>query len=49
VKKKIIFEKQFNNYADYPASSGRTGRDGAVTAAIGKITDDILLDAVSGW
>ena len=49
VKKKTVFEKQFSNYGDYPPDLGRTGRDAAIKIAIDKITDDILLDTVSGW
>jgi hypothetical protein len=47
VKKKVIFEKQFNNYGDY--SSGVQDRTTAINTAIDKITDDILLDVISGW
>jgi hypothetical protein len=47
VKKKTILEKQFNNYGDF--SSGITERTNAIKTAIDKITDDILLDVVSGW
>ncbi len=49
VKKKTFYEKQFNNYGDYSVADGKTGRDAAITDAIDKITDDILLETVSGW
>lgn len=49
VKKKTVYEKQFSNYGDYASSSGREGRNDAIQKAIEKITDDILLETVSGW
>jgi hypothetical protein len=49
VKKKTVYEKQFNNYGDYSVADGKTGRDAAITDAIDKIADDILLETVSGW
>jgi len=49
VKKKTFYEKQFNNYGDYSVADGKTGRDAAIASAIDKITDDILLETVSGW
>ncbi|GAB1348737.1 hypothetical protein MASR1M107_09500 [Ignavibacteriales bacterium] len=47
--KKTIFERQFSNYADYAASLGQAGRNQAIEAAIEKLTEDILLETVSGW
>jgi hypothetical protein len=49
VKKKTFYDKQFNNYGDYSVADGKTGRDAAISDAIDKITDDILLETVSGW
>lgn len=49
VKKKTVYEKQFSNFATYAASEGRIGRDKALETAIDKVTDDILLETVSGW
>ncbi len=47
--KKTIFERQFSNYADYAANAGQAGRTGAFEQAIEKLTEDILLETVSGW
>lgn len=51
VTKKNIFEKTFSNYGDYPpvGAGSINGRRDAVVKAVDKITDDILLDTVSGW
>ncbi len=49
VQKKNIFEKTFTNYGDYDPQGSITDRTNAVTAAVDKISDDILLDTVSGW
>jgi hypothetical protein len=49
VKRKTIYEKQFSNYGDYDPSKGFDDRNNAISTAIDKISDDILLDTVSGW
>jgi hypothetical protein len=49
VKRKTIFEKSFSGYGDYAASGSISVRRAAIEAAIENITDDILLDTVSGW
>jgi hypothetical protein len=49
VKLKTIFEKNFSGYGDYAASGSISVRRAAIEAAIENITDDILLDTVSGW
>lgn len=49
VKRTSIFEKTFSNYSDYPANESITGRQTAIDAAIDLISEDILLDTVSGW
>lgn len=49
VKKITIYEKQFSNYGDYASSDGVTGKSSAIETALDKITDDILLETVSGW
>jgi hypothetical protein len=48
VKRKTIYEKSFSNYGDYNFSS-TTERQSAIEVAIDRITDDILLETVSGW
>ena len=49
VKRKTIFDKKFSNYGDYPSGGGISQRRDAIQTAIDKITEDILLDTVSGW
>jgi hypothetical protein len=49
VKRKTIFEKTFSNYGDYPSGGSLDLRRSAIDEAIEKITQDILLDTVSGW
>ena len=49
VEKKNIFEKTFTNYGDYPPLGSVNDRTNAITTAVDKITDDILLETVSGW
>jgi hypothetical protein len=49
VKRKTIFEKTFSNYGDYPSGGSTDTRRSAIDEAIDKITQDILLDTVSGW
>lgn len=49
VKRKIIFDKNFSNNSDYKAGGNVSVRKAAIDDAINKISDDILLDTVSGW
>ncbi len=49
VKRKTIFDKGFSNYGDYPVSGNINERRNAIETAVDKITEDILLDTVSGW
>lgn len=49
VKRKTIFERGFSNYSDYPSGGSISDRQEAITVAVDKITEDILLDTVSGW
>lgn len=49
VKHKTVFEKTFTESSDYPASASTTDRTNAIDNAISKISEDILLDVVSGW
>ncbi len=49
VKKKTVYEKSFSNYGDYPSGGSITLRRNAIETAIDHITDDILLETVSGW
>ncbi len=49
VKRKTVFDKNYSGYADYASSSNIAARRNAIQAAIENITDNILLDTVSGW
>ncbi len=49
VKRKTIFDKDFTNTSDYQAGASISVRRAAIEDAINKISDDILLDTVSGW
>lgn len=48
ILKKKIWEKDFSNFGDYETSSP-LGRTSALDEAIKKISEDILLQTVSGW
>jgi hypothetical protein len=47
--KKKIFEKQFTNTGDYEIGSGTAQQQIGIDAAIDKLTEDILIETVSGW
>jgi hypothetical protein len=49
IKRKIIFEKTFSQFSDYPSGGGIAERRVAIEDVVDKITEDILLDTVSGW
>jgi hypothetical protein len=49
VQRKTIYNKNFSNYGDYPSGGGITERRTAIETAVDRITEDILLDTVSGW
>jgi len=49
VKKKTIFEDNFNNYGDYVPGEAINEREDAIATAVDKISEDILLAVVSGW
>ena len=49
VLKKTIFENNFNNYGDYVPGEATNDRDAAISTAVDKISEDILLAVVSGW
>ena len=49
VKRKTIYEQNFSNYGDYIGTGGITEKNAAVSVAVDKITEDILLATVSGW
>jgi hypothetical protein len=50
VKKKKIWDREFSNWGEYISSgSAFTQRQEGLNSAIEKITEDILLQTVSGW
>ena len=49
VKRTTVFEKTFSNYSDYLSTDPIQGRKTAIETAIDLISEDILLDTVSGW
>lgn len=49
IKRITIFEKSFTNFSDYSPTGGSFERSLSIENAIDKISEDILLDTVSGW
>jgi hypothetical protein len=49
IKRKTIYDKTFSEYGDYSSTGDINARRTAIEEAVEKITDDILLDTVSGW
>jgi hypothetical protein len=47
--RKKVWEKSFSNWGDYESGGGISQRQTGLTEAIRKITEDILLETVSGW
>jgi hypothetical protein len=47
--RRTIFDKQFSTWGDYEIGGGPAARQEGITAAIEKITEDILNETVSGW
>jgi hypothetical protein len=47
--KKKVWEKNLSNWGDYEAGGSLSARQTAVASAIDKLTDDIVLETVSGW
>jgi Lipopolysaccharide-assembly len=45
--RKKMWEKDFSNWGEYNPSGGT--RTGALTQAVNKVTEDILIETVSGW
>jgi len=44
-----VWEKTFTNWGEYDSGGGLSKRQDGLTEAINKITEDILLETVSGW
>lgn len=48
--RKKVWEKTFSNWGDYESSGGGASqREAGLQEAIRKLTEDILLETVSGW
>lgn len=47
--RKKVWEKEFSSYGDYESGGGLTQRNQGVSEAVRKLTEDILLESVSGW
>jgi hypothetical protein len=47
--RKKVWEKQLSNWGDYEIGAGPAERQSAIAVAIEKLTEDILLETVSGW
>jgi hypothetical protein len=47
--RKKVWEKTFSNWGDYDSGGGVSQRKAGLQEAIRKITEDVLLETVSGW
>lgn len=47
--KKKVWEKEFNNWGNYPSGGGLTQRNDGVREAVRKLTEDVLNETVAGW
>jgi len=47
--KKTVFEKVFTGWGEYDIGADPAAREEALTTALDKVTEDILLETVSGW
>jgi hypothetical protein len=47
--RKKMWEKTFSNWGDYLSGVGQSQRKVGIDEAIRKLTEDILLETVSGW
>ena len=46
---KQLWDKEFSNTGDYEIAGGPVQRQGGIDGAIEKLTQDLLLETVSGW
>lgn len=49
IKKVTLFDKTFSAYEDYTQGGNLAERNNAIEKVIDKLTEDILLETVSGW
>ena len=47
--RKKVWEKNFSNWGDYESGGGLSQRQTGVEEAMRKISEDVLLETVSGW
>ena len=47
--RKIMWQKDFSSYGDYPSGGGLSERGPALEDAVRKLTEDILNETVAGW
>jgi hypothetical protein len=47
--RKKVWEKNFSNWGDYDSGGGLSQRKAGLQEAIRKISEDVLLETVSGW
>ncbi len=47
--RKKVWEKTLSNWGDYDSGGGVSQREAGIQEAIKKLTEDILLETVSGW
>lgn len=47
--RKRLWEKTFSHWGDYDSGGGLSQRDAGLREAVRKLTEDILLETVSGW
>ncbi len=49
VKSKVMWERSFQQYSDYPIAESLAGFNKALADVLQKISEDILLAAISNW
>jgi hypothetical protein len=49
IQRKRVWEKTFAQWGDYDSGGGLSQRENGLREAIRKVTEDILLETVSGW
>jgi hypothetical protein len=47
--RKKMWEKSFSNWGDYDSGGGLSQRQTGLQEALKKISEDVLLETVSGW
>jgi hypothetical protein len=47
--RKVIWEKDFNNWGNYDSGGSLTKRNDGVAQAVKKIAEDVLNETVAGW